>query len=251
MLTAIRQTDGRKVGAWEAEKGGGPFECFCCRRVVTLRKGRVYAAHFAHQPPVSCEYGAGESEEHRRCKIALYEALAADPRVGKCELERDLGTVRPDVSAYVRGVPVAFEVQLSSLSLERIVYRTGEYARKGTYVLWLPVAHEGLRRGLYGPRPWEAWLHAAYFGKVYYWLEGARVLPVTFRDYYAQVRGRTRDFQKLSRLKVPVAGRPLSLLEDFEPLRRAAWSSARLSVPAAKLFVGARARAETLTRGEI
>ncbi|HEV2761869.1 MAG TPA: competence protein CoiA family protein, partial [Pyrinomonadaceae bacterium] len=154
MLTATRQLDGRKVGAWEAEKGEGPFECFCCRQVVTLRKGRIIAAHFAHQPPVACEYGAGESEEHRRCKLALHAALAADPRVEKCELERDLGTVRPDVSAYVGGVPVAFEVQLSSLSLERIAYRTAEYTRKGIYVLWLPVRREGLRRALYAPRPW-------------------------------------------------------------------------------------------------
>ena len=237
MLTAIRQSDGRKVGAWEAEKGEGAFECFCCRRVVRLRKGSIVAAHFAHLPPVACEYGAGESEEHRRCKLALYGALASDPRVEKCELERDLGTVRPDVSAYVRGVPVAFEVQLSNLTLEKIVYRTSEYCRKGVYVLWLPVRHESPRRELYRPRPWEAWLHAAYFGKIYYWLAGADVLPLTFRDYYARVRGRTRDFHKLSRLKVPVAGRRLSLLEDFGPVRRPAWSSGSLSVPAAKLFV--------------
>jgi competence protein CoiA len=242
MLTAIRASDGRKVGAWEAEKGERPFECFCCRRVVTLRKGRVVAPHFAHQPPVVCEYGAGESEEHRRCKLALYDALARDPRAEKCELERDLGTVRPDVSAYVRGVPVAFEVQLSNLPLEKIIYRTSEYFRKKINVLWLPVAHAGLRRELYRPRPWEAWLHALQFGRVYYWLEGARVLPVTFRDYYTTVRGRTRDFRQLSRMKVPVAGRQLSLLEDFAPAERPAWSGGRLSLPAARLFVEAGTR---------
>lgn len=239
MLTAIRESDGRKVGAWEAERGERPFLCFCCREVVTLRKGSIVAPHFAHQPPVACEYGAGESEEHRRCKLALYEALASDPRVRKCELERDLGTVRPDVSAYVRDVPVAFEVQLSNLPLEKIVHRTAEYFRKGIHVLWLPVRHDGLRRELYRPRPWETWLHAAQFGRVYYWLEGAHVLPVTFRDYYVSVRGRTRDFRKLSSMKVPVAGKPLSILEDFGPVQRPASSRGRLNVPAARLFVAA------------
>jgi type I site-specific restriction-modification system R (restriction) subunit len=39
-------------------------------------------------------------------------------------LERPLGTNRPDVSAHINGVPVAIEVQISSLSLETIAYRT-------------------------------------------------------------------------------------------------------------------------------
>ncbi|HYY41548.1 MAG TPA: competence protein CoiA family protein, partial [Pyrinomonadaceae bacterium] len=187
MLTAIRETDGQKLGAWEADKRDRPFVCFCCQRTVTLRQGGILAPHFAHRPPVTCEYGTGESEAHRRCKIALYEALSADARVTKCELERNLGTVRPDVSAYIGGVPVAIEVQLSALSLAKIAYRTGEYRRKGIYVLWLPVYQRALDAALYAPRPWELWLHAAYAGRVYYWLEGATVLPIHFRDYLINV----------------------------------------------------------------
>jgi len=41
------------------------------------------------------------------------------------------------VSAYINGVPVAIEVQISSLSLETILQRTIAYARKGIYILWL------------------------------------------------------------------------------------------------------------------
>jgi hypothetical protein len=51
--------------------------------------------------------------------------------------ERSLGTVRPDVSARINGIPVAIEVQLSVLSLETIARRTAEYAKKGVYVFWL------------------------------------------------------------------------------------------------------------------
>src|SRR5687768_9319479 len=123
MLTATRQRDGQKLAAWEASRDDRPFLCHCCGSLVTLRRGGVRAPHFAHQPPVTCEYGTGESEEHRQCKIAIYERLVEDPRVVKCEMERNLGTVRPDLSAYISGVPVAIEVQLSSLSLARINYR--------------------------------------------------------------------------------------------------------------------------------
>ena len=242
MLTATRQFDGRKLAAWEANRDERPFLCHCCGSLVTLRKGGVRAPHFAHQPPVTCEYGIGESEEHRRCKISIYENLVVHPRVTKCEMERNLGTVRPDVSAYIDGVPVAIEVQLSSLSLDKIRYRTAEYARKGIYVLWLPLYAPELNQELYRPRPWERWLHAAYFGRVYYWLEGLKVVPVHFRDYYTRVRGRTRDYQKLSRRKVPVDGAALSLTDDFRPAHREAWSGQYLSIPQSKLLMDTRAR---------
>jgi len=237
MLTAARKSDEQKVAAWEVERSAGPFLCFCCKQTVTLRKGEIKAAHFAHMPPVTCEYGAGESEAHRRCKLALYECLSSHPRVHKCEMERDLGTVRPDVSAYINDVPVAIEVQLSNLSLARIQYRTMEYARKGIYVLWLPIHTPDLRQELYALRPWEHWLHAAYFGRVYYWLEGARILPIHFRDYYANIRGRTRDYQKLTRRKVPIDGNEIVLTDDFRPIERESWSGQRISIPPSRLFV--------------
>lgn len=237
MLTAIREQDGQKVGAWEVDKKERPFLCACCHEMVTLRKGATRAPHFAHQPPVTCEYGTGESEEHRRAKIAIYESLICHPLVTKCEIERNLGTVRPDVSAYIGGVPVAIEIQLSNLSLNKIIYRTAEYARKGIYLLWLPVYKAELNQELYSPRPWERWLHAAYFGRVYYWLEGLTIRPVHFRDYYVSVRGWTRDYQKLSRRKVPLDGPLTVLTEDFQPIRRRAFSRESLSIPPSKLLL--------------
>jgi len=242
MLTATRHYDKLKVAAWEASRDDRPFLCHCCNGVVTLRRGGVRAAHFAHQPPIICEYGAGESEEHRRCKIAIYESLRADPRVTKCELERNLGTVRPDVSLYINNVPVAIEVQVSRLSLEKIVHRTSEYRRKKIYVLWLPIYHAGLRRELYRPQPWELWLHAAYFGRVYYWLEGTKILPVRFRDYYLTARGRTRDYQKLSRLKVPIINSQLTITDDLKPVNTEERIAKGWSIPEAKLLLDMQPR---------
>ena len=237
MLTALIQNSGRKVAAREADRDAKPFFCFCCRREVMLHRGGARAAHFAHKPPVTCEYGAGESETHRQCKLQIYEYLKNHPGVAKCELERDLGTVRPDISAYIGGVPVAIEVQVSSLSLTRIAFRTAEYARKGIYVLWLPLYTEGLRQELYNPKPWELWLHALYQGRVYYWLRGTEILPIHFRDYYVRVRGRTTDYHKLSRKKVPISGRAMLITEDLRLAQRAAWSDGKFCFPVCKLFM--------------
>jgi competence protein CoiA len=241
MLTAKRQSDDLKITAWEAERDQRPFLCNCCNQIVTLRRGGIRAPHFAHQPPVTCEYGTGESEEHRRAKLAIYESLRTNDRVKKCEIERNLGTVRPDISAYINNVPVAIEVQLSSLSLDRIKYRTAEYARRGIYLLWLPLYTTALKGELYQPRPWERWLHAAYFGRVYYWLEDLQIMPVHFRDYYASIRGRTRDYEKLSQRKVPLAGRAVALIDDFKPVQREAWANKYISIPQSKLLIDKQA----------
>jgi competence protein CoiA len=241
MMTAIRQLDGRKVGAWEAERDERPFLCPCCSEVVTLRRGGIIAPHFAHKPPVTCEYGTGESEEHRRCKIAIYEALVAHASVRKCEMERDLGAVRPDVSAYINDLPVAIEVQASNLSLEKIARRTLEYARRAIYVLWLPIYKESLKAELYSPRPFERWLHEAYSGRVYYWVESLRIQPVHFRDYLTRVSGRTKDYEKLSTKKVPIDGEPVLLTEDFIGVEREARSRNFIQIPRARLLMDKQA----------
>lgn len=243
MLTAVRQKDQRKIGAWEVEKRDGPFECHCCGSLLTLRRGGIKAPHFAHQPPVTCEYGTGESEEHRRCKLEIYEHLVAHPHVAKCEMERRLDKVRPDVSAYLNGVPVAIEVQISTLSLEKINARTAEYARLGIYLIWLPVYTQSLEKNLYRPRPWERWLHAAYFGRIYYWINALNVLPVHLRDYYVNRQGRTRNYQTRSNLKIPISGQLVNLVDDFRAIRRDEFKAANaIFIPRSKLFIDAQPR---------
>ena len=234
--------DGAKVHARLADRAAGPFVCFCCRSQVTLRRGAAKAAHFAHRPPVTCEYGQGESDEHRRAKEEIFAHLSRLPHVTKLELERDLREVRPDVSCYVGGVPVAVEVQASSLSVERIARRTEEYARKGVYVLWLPLFTPKLLGELYDPRPWERWLHAAYFGRVYYWAGGLRVRPVHFREYFSEARGRTKTYRRLSRRAVPLAGGEVDLARDFTRCDSEGWRGSGQTFPRMRLLVDTRPR---------
>ena len=131
MLSAKRKTEGEIVAAYFERKSNAPFLCLECNEEVILKTGRSRVNHFAHANPIACKFAMGESEIHRRCKMEIFEVLQKTQDVQNVAPERPLGTVRPDVSAYINGIPVAIEVQISSLSLETIQQRTIEYARKG------------------------------------------------------------------------------------------------------------------------
>lgn len=129
MLSARRKSDGQIVTAYMESKRNGPFRCLECNEEVILKMGRSRVNHFAHANPIACKFAEGESETHRRCKLEIYLALQKEAVVSNLALERPFGNVRPDVSAVIRGVPVAIEVQISSLSQDTIMRRTIEYAQ--------------------------------------------------------------------------------------------------------------------------
>ena len=243
MLTARRKSDGQTVHAYDESKRNGPFACLICGDPVILKAGRNRQNHFAHENPIACKFAEGETDEHRRCKLEIYEALRKTPGVTKVALERPLGEVRPDVSAYIRGVPVAIEVQLSSLSVETIMRRTIDYFRKGIYVLWLLQWTPKLDRPRYTPRIWERWIHAAYFGHVYYWIEELTVVSYHFeasfqtvpkRSWYGSGGGYSRRSKQHRRA---VRGRTFNLATDFGPRRREWWEGNGVKVPDACLFM--------------
>jgi hypothetical protein len=107
MLSARRKSDGLIVTAYSESKAHGPFYCPVCNDEVALKTGRNRVNHFAHIDPLACRYAENESEAHRRCKMEIFEVLQKLPNVEKAALERPLGTNRPDVSAYISGVPVS------------------------------------------------------------------------------------------------------------------------------------------------
>lgn len=252
MLTALRIHDNVQVSAYEEEKGG-TWVCPACRAHLTIKKGSRNIHHFAHRPPVTCIYGVGESEEHRACKIELYESLRNHPRVRDLRIERALGTVRPDVSGYFDGYPVAIEVQISALSLETITYRTVEFAKQGIAVLWLSPWRVSLDDLSCNVRLWEKWVHATYFGRVYYHKPGSGpvLTPVHFDEAFSWVEetewygpGGIQEsgggyYRPLKRTKTPKAAPPVHLV-DFQVRHRSAWQSKTLAVPKCILFQDTR-----------
>jgi competence protein CoiA len=172
------------VLADEVEWEDGPFHCPTCQGEVILKKGRIKVPHFAHVPDMECEYATeGESEEHRYIKWEIYQALLHTPGVTDVQVERYLQEVRPDVSYVVNNEVVAIEIQLSLLSREQIAWRTEAYARKNIAVLWTPSLPGEAFQRRYAPKDWERYLHTLYFGRVYYWLQGLKLVPLKFGEH--------------------------------------------------------------------
>ena len=240
MLTSIRVKDNRKIYAASAEKEDAPFKCPKCGEETILKKGLIKTDHFAHKPPVTCQYGLGESEAHRKCKQDIFDHLVKHEDVLECEMEKDFDTVVSDIYYRTKNLRIAIEVQVSSLTMEKIIYRTQKYERLGIYVLWLPLFNKNLNKSRYSPKQWEKWIHATYYGRVYYWLNGLSILPVHFEDYLLYVElteyGGGYD-RKSKRYRKPYIGNPLNLLDDFKPRERNYWTSNTIVVPKCKILM--------------
>jgi competence protein CoiA len=249
MLSAKRKSDGQVVTAYMESKGNAPFLCLECNEEVILKTGRYRVNHFAHANPIACKFAEGESDTHRRCKLEIYLALQKEAGVSHLALERPFGNVRPDVSAVIRDVPIAIEVQISSLSQDTIMRRTIEYAQNGMYVLWLLQWTPKLDAKRYTPRHWERWIHAAYFGRVYYWVEGLTVVSYHFDPHFRSVPKKSwyseagkkvtagGYSQRLKQHRTVVREHTLNLATDFAPKQRYWWEGEGLKVPDAKLYM--------------
>ncbi|MBM3226195.1 MAG: competence protein CoiA [Candidatus Tectomicrobia bacterium] len=247
MLCAIRTKDNAKLNARDTSKADSPFACPKCWSEVYIRKGHIKVHHFAHKPLVTCSYGFGESEAHRQCKTAIYDRLANQPDVTRCKLEYDLGAIVPDIYAIIRNVAVAIEVQISSLSLHEIIRRTQHYRQLHISVLWLPLFDKNLNEERYAPKAWERWLHATYFGRVYYWPADLTVIPVHFDEYllYVEESSWYEDgeeqtgggYEKSSkRWRTPVLGVPADIASNFRSGFRKAWQGGAMNVPECLLY---------------
>ena len=195
MLRALDKNDISYL-AWDAQKSGKPFFCPSCNKEVILRQGEVKAHHFAHKPPVYCIYGSGESEIHYRIKKQLYEYLKLQPNCEKCDVERNLKTVRPDISLYVDNIPVAIEIQKTNIDIRTIKKRMMEYYKKKISVLWIipeecPVMqyHEKENEYVHRAIEWEIYLHALNYGKLYYWQGNNTLMAYHFSSFQIYKEG--------------------------------------------------------------
>lgn len=205
--------------------------------------------HFAHKPPITCNYGKGESEAHRKAKQSIYDALQNLQGVTHVELEQDWGLVVSDVYAEIQGQRVAFEVQISNLAIREILERTNAYASLGIAVMWLPLFNPKLNSARYTPVAWEKWLHATCFGRVYYWLEGLSVIPVWFADYEIEIESSSwcneygeeqyggGYMRRSKRWRKPITYPAINVPSDFVLRSRDAWSGGGIIVPACRILV--------------
>jgi competence protein CoiA len=257
MLVANRFDNSRCI-AFETEKSEAPFHCPSCEDEVILKKGKLREHHFAHKPPFDCQYGIGESQIHYKIKRELYSALSVHPNCKKCELERILKGVRPDVSLYIGKYPVAIEIQKTRININYIIRRTIRYADLGIYLLWILTDnmphtfwHEGEKENVYRIKKWESYLHTMYFNRLYYWQKGAHVIPYHFKpfstwvaesefyDEYGDYREEGGFYRETKTLKSPIVfpGPIPHLAEDFDAKLRHESKFEDNTIPHCKLWI--------------
>lgn len=237
MLTATQKATNSKVEAAFVRRTDAPFLCPACKKLVILKQGRMTTHHFAHKPHSTCTYGSGESEQHRRAKHEIAASLRAAGIQG-VEIEKDFRKVRADVYCLWRGRQLAFEVQISRLTMDQIYERTAAYQKLGIAVMWIVPWSERLT-DKYAPKQYEQWLHALNFGRVYYWQGGLNFVAVHYGKYmlYKEDWNGYGGFQYASkryRWPEPLSEQ-LNFLNDFQYCEREQGNFGKLTLPKATI----------------
>lgn len=240
MLTAIQKSIGLKVFARDAVRKDGPYVCAGCGADLNLRRGSIRVAHFAHKPPVTCQYGMGETREHHEAKLGIYDGLVKYVCVKNAELEKRVNNQITDVYAEINGIPVAIEIQRSKLTVAKIRERTVAYHAQGLAVVWIMPTQPKLTKKTYSPSAMEKWLHAAYMGRVYYWVRDALIQPIHFDKvtrYIEETDFGGGYFKTYKNVKKPSLGRILSLVDDFGRCKQSPFGEGAFSTPARTLYM--------------
>jgi competence CoiA-like predicted nuclease len=137
MLIAL--LNNTRITAAAAQRGGA-FHCPSCSKALILKKGSVVVHHFAHKPPILCDWARGETLAHLEAKSIVHAALTE--RGVRAELEYCLETLpgdrRADVMAWSpKGQMIAIELQHTSISADEIAERSFAYARAGAAQIWI------------------------------------------------------------------------------------------------------------------
>ena len=174
----VANFNSERIDAFSAQKGP-TYYCPECEGQVILKKGPKVVHHFAHKPPVTCNWAKGETRAHMEAKAVLANAfktrgLLVDMEIVVKALPNDR---RTDVMVWSpKGEQIAFELQHTAISREEIEARASSYARAGIAQIWIPfinkkVWKEGRPRAggwfvdRYSPRDFERWVHGLGLGK--------------------------------------------------------------------------------------
>lgn len=259
MISAL--LDNQQVLARDAGKGTKGYTCPMCHDTVILRKGLIREHHYAHDKYSDCEYGIGETEQHIRLKLNIFDALrevSQQYALSNVNIETPLKGAIPDVYFTNRdGETVAIEVQRSILTQEDIVRRTTTYHRLGVYVLWIPLLdrskcyheeHGGIR---YSPSQQEKFIHALYMGQVLYPSEKGPlyVQPAKFGEYLVgdYYDGPTQYGNDISTMPYPskryrqlYRSQKHIAIPELRTVVRQSWQSKYWTVPASHIVLPQR-----------
>lgn len=178
------------IHADDATKDQGPFYCPDTFDELIVRKCVEKRDHFAYKARLSPVYQSNESKLHAECKKEICDYLKQKFPDGKWAVEREVPENRtrglpklvPDISGRIKDKPIIIEVQVSSLTLPKILKRVKGYYQRGAAILWIIPLKEKLGTESFRPRLFEKYLHSMYFGRAYYWIKGngSRLIPVHY-----------------------------------------------------------------------
>ncbi|MDX1016396.1 hypothetical protein GOL25_25975 [Sinorhizobium medicae] len=180
MLTA--NWSGTRVDAAISEKGFS-YHCPECGQPVTLRKGQIKIAHFAHKPPTDCTWAKGETAAHLEAKVVLRDAFRRLGYVANYEVNvlsiqgdrrADVFVTSPDGQRRW-----AFEIQHTPILYPAIEARTKAYIAAQVPVLWVGILSSDMKEkskptpagiviSKYTIRPWEKWAKALAYNELWY-----------------------------------------------------------------------------------
>lgn len=145
ILTAVT-TDGELIIAahyprthLDIMKSNKTFYCIQCNEQVILKNGPIKIPHFAHKLNASCTqtFSEGESEDHLKGKLHLYEFLQRNSASVQLEAHIPFLLQRPDLYIESDYYPIAIEFQCSPISVALIQQRTVGYISKKIIPIWI------------------------------------------------------------------------------------------------------------------
>ncbi|MFE0774336.1 competence protein CoiA [Streptomyces sp. NPDC058861] len=127
---------------WEAVHRARPrvvMVCPECAHPVHAKVSRYGLRFFAHDPGSPTCALAGESMEHHLLKLELTTAVRAAGHHAELEVRGPEGVWRADVMATSPDgtARMAWEAQLSAITVDEITQRTARFAKDGVRVCWV------------------------------------------------------------------------------------------------------------------
>ena len=115
------------------------FSCIQCSEQVILKIGVVKTPHFAHTHNITCtqNFSEGESEDHLKGKLHLYDFLQKHSLPVQLEAYLPYLHQRPDLYIHSKTNPIAIEFQCSQIPVNAMKQRTEGYISKEINPLWI------------------------------------------------------------------------------------------------------------------
>lgn len=258
---ARKTTDNNIVYAHKVTKNDGPFYCPSCLSEAIVRKCTEKDDHFAHHARQSPILKIKDRALHTQCQNEILKFLQSAFPEGKWEKERPIlenpqkgyKKIIPDISGRLGNTPVGIEIQLSSYTIDKIYDKLIEYNKRGLYALYIIPLHKELGDEPFRPRLFEKYLHALYYGRIYYWIPNnhdyifpvhlqkcTRWIPETsWYDENGEEQCAGGYYKQYKTIYKPIYGDAVTISEDFKTESRHKYSHNNINyeIPACKILI--------------